>query len=131
MTKYFQFSAVKEAGFNPVLEYAGDDASLHSDPGKTGSTGTAPGVQVPSSMASDEVQPLWTAQLRASLTQIYEKCSVQIPTPLQRPSHIRPLLDLEAATAAATSATASAGPTANKSETGPLSSESDLSNNLA
>merc|ERR1739845_169169 len=66
-------------------EYAGDDASYHSDPGKSSS-----GQQ---SMASDsEIQPLWTAQLRASLTQIYEKCSVQVPTPLQRSSHLRPLL---------------------------------------
>merc|ERR1719219_2733924 len=105
--------SVKDAGFNPVLEYAGDDASYHSDPGKGVSGGTQ------QSMASDEVQPLWTAQLRASLTQIYEKCSVQVPTPLQRPPHLRPLLqssDLEASS---------------KSEHGPQSSESDLSNNVA
>jgi len=129
--------SVKDAGFNPVLEYAGDDASYHSDPGKS-STGQQ-------TMASDsDIQPLWTAQLRASLTQIYEKCSVQVPTPLQRSSHLRPLLaastsELEtpAATAAATAAPAAATSTASasaaaKSEQGPQnSSESDLSNNVA
>ena len=114
-----------------MLEYAGDDASYHSDPGKgvcsaaAGAATVGGGVAVAAtvtqqSMASDEVQPLWTAQLRASLTQIYEKCSVQVPTPLQRPAHLRPLLqstsDLEASS---------------KSEHGPQSSESDLSNNVA
>lgn len=69
-------------------------------------------------MASEnEVQPLWTAQLRASLTQIYEKCSIAVPAPLQRPSHLRPLL--------ASSELLEAKST---SETGPQSSESDLSN---
>ena len=112
----FFFLAVKDAGFNPVLEYAGDDASYHSDPGKSSS-----GQQ---SMASDEIQPLWTAQLRASLTQIYEKCSVQVPTPLQRSSHLRPLL-------AASTSELETKATEAKSEQGPQSSESDLSNNVA
>lgn len=76
--------SVKDGGFNPVLEYAGDDATYQSDPG--GKPVTNP------SSASDEVQPLWTAQVRASLTQIYEKCSVPIPSLLQRPPHLRPLL---------------------------------------
>jgi len=110
--------SVKDAGFNPVLEYAGDDASYHSDPGKSSS-----GQQ---SMASDsEIQPLWTAQLRASLTQIYEKCSVQVPTPLQRSSHLRPLL------AASASELETKATEAKISEQGPQSSESDLSNNVA
>ena len=81
---FSKFTAVKDGGFNPVLEYAGDDATYQSDPG--GKPVTNP------SSASDEVQPLWTAQVRASLTQIYEKCSVPIPSLLQRPPHLRPLL---------------------------------------
>ena len=129
----FKISAVKDAGFNPLLEYQGDDASYHSDPGKSSSQ----------TSASDEVQPLWTAQLRASLTQIYEKCSVTVPLPLQRPSHLRPLLsqtELEAASSgaksgseppsAASAATASATSSASQ-PSGPQSSESDLSNNVA
>merc|ERR1719219_3251397 len=120
--------SVKDAGFNPVLEYAGDDASYHSDPGKSSS-----GQQT---MASDsDIQPLWTAQLRASLTQIYEKCSVQVPTPLQRSSHLRPLLATSApeleTPAGAVPAGAAVVSTATKSEHGPQnSSESDLSNNV-
>merc|ERR1739844_29368 len=112
--------SVKDGGFNPVLEYAGDDASYHSDPGK--STSSVSGQQ--SAMASEEIQPLWTAQLRASLTQIYEKCSVQVPTPLQRSSHLRPLL-------AASTSELETKATEAKSEQGPQSSESDLSNNVA
>merc|ERR1712029_174429 len=91
--------SVKDAGFNPILEYAGDDATYQSDPGKS--------VTNPNSSASEEVpQPLWTAQVRASLTQIYEKCSVPIPSLLQRPPHLRPLLsaaDITASTAINTS----------------------------
>ena len=123
------FPAVKDTGFNPVLEYAGDDASYHSDPGKSSTSGS--GQQT---LASEDIQPLWTAQLRASLTQIYEKCSVQVPTPLQRSSHLRPLLaasasELETPAASAPAVMAS---TAVKSEQGPQnSSESDLSNNVA
>ena len=110
-------------------------------------------------MASEEIQPLWTAQLRASLTQIYEKCAVGVPTPLQRSSALRPLLaasashletEMEAAAAAAVvavsgaaavttsggdAATSGGGAEASKDtkiETqGPHSSESDLSNNVA
>ena len=124
------FPAVKDAGFNPVLEYAGDDASYHSDPGKSSTSGS--GQQT---MASEDIQPLWTAQLRASLTQIYEKCSVQVPTPLQRSSHLRPLLAASASeleTPAAVAAPAVTASTVVKSEQGPQnSSESDLSNNVA
>ena len=88
-------------------------------------------------MASEEIQPLWTAQLRASLTQIYEKCSVQVPTPLQRSSLVRPLLaaasaasDLETvAPTVAPPETAAA--TAKSEQQGPQSSESDLINNVA
>ena len=118
------FSAVKDAGFNPVLEYAGDDASYHSDPGKSASSSQT--------SASDEIQPLWTAQLRASLTQIYEKCSVTVPAPLQRPSHLRPLLsqaELEAKVEAAAASTQP--PQQSQPQTGPQSSESDLSNSVA
>ena len=111
-------------------------------------------------MASEEIQPLWTAQLRASLTQIYEKCAVGVPTPLQRSSALRPLLaasashletEMEAAAASAAvvavsgaaavttsggdAATSGGGAEASKDtkiETqGPHSSESDLSNNVA
>ena len=87
-------------------------------------------------MASEDIQPLWTAQLRASLTQIYEKCSVQVPTPLQRSSHLRPLLATSASEletpAGTVPAGAAVGSTATKSEQGPQnSSESDLSNNVA
>lgn len=118
--------SVKDAGFNPVLEYAGDDASYHSDPGKSASSSQT--------SASDEVQPLWTAQLRASLTQIYEKCSVSVPAPLQRPSHLRPLLsqaELEAKVeSAAKEATVTQQPP-QPPMTGTQSSESDLSNNVA
>ena len=110
------FAAVKDGGFNSLLEYAGDDASYPSDVGKMAASGQ--------SMASEsfgEAQPLWTAQLRASLTQIYEKCSMGVPGPLQRPSHLRPLF--------AVPETESSN---SKSELGPPSSESDLSaNNLA
>ena len=119
-----------------MLEYAGDDASYHSDPGKSASSSQT--------SASDEVQPLWTAQLRASLTQIYEKCSVIVPAPLQRPSHLRPLLsqaELEAkvesaAAAAAANATVTQQPPQSQQPpqppmTGPQSSESDLSNNVS
>jgi len=124
--------SVKDAGFNPVLEYAGDDASYHSDPGKSASSSQT--------SASDEVQPLWTAQLRASLTQIYEKCSVIVPAPLQRPSHLRPLLsqaELEAKVeSAAKEATVTQQPPQSQQPpqppmTGPQSSESDLSNNVS
>merc|ERR1719225_1738154 len=122
--------SVKDAGFNPVLEYAGDDASYHSDPGKSSTSGS--GQQT---LASEDIQPLWTAQLRASLTQIYEKCSVQVPTPLQRSSHLRPLLAVSASeleTPSAPAVMASTASTAVKSEQGPQnSSESDLSNNVA
>ena len=45
-----------------------------------------------SASESSEIQPLWTAQVRASLTQVYEKCSVTIPSLLHRPAHLRPLL---------------------------------------
>ena len=121
------FPAVKDAGFNPVLEYAGDDASYHSDPGKSSTSGS--GQQT---LASEDIQPLWTAQLRASLTQIYEKCSVQVPTPLQRSSHLRPLLAASASDLETPSAPAVMASTAVKSEQGPQnSSESDLSNNVA
>ena len=44
------------------------------------------------SASESEIQPLWTAQVRASLTQVYEKCSVTIPSLLHRPAHLRPLL---------------------------------------
>ena len=121
------FPAVKDAGFNPVLEYAGDDASYHSDPGKSSTSGS--GQQT---LASEDIQPLWTAQLRASLTQIYEKCSVQVPTPLQRSSHLRPLLAASASELETPAAPAVMASTAVKSEQGPQnSSESDLSNNVA
>ena len=84
------FVAVKDGSGVPsvITEYSGDDT-----------TSSIPEAITASDNGSDQVQqPLWTAQLRASLTQIYEKCSVQVPAPLQRPSHLRPLL------AAATSA---------------------------
>ena len=113
------FSAVKEAGFNPALEYAGDEASLHSDFGKD------KGQKEASESSSEalQVQPVWTAQLRASLTQIYEKCSINIPAPLQRSSHLRPLL------ASTSDILGEAKPSA---EVGPQSSESsDLSNSVA
>jgi len=126
--------SVKDGGFNPVLEYAGDDASYHSDPGK--STSSVSGQQ--SAMASEEIQPLWTAQLRASLTQIYEKCSVQVPTPLQRSSLVRPLLAASAASDLETVAPTVAPPpetaaaaAAKSEQQGPQSSESDLINNVA
>lgn len=79
------YNSVKDAGFNPVLEYAGDDATYQSDPGK-------PVTSNLTSASESEIQPLWTAQVRASLTQVYEKCSVTIPSLLHRPAHLRPLL---------------------------------------
>ena len=89
-------------------------------------------------MASEEIQPLWTAQLRASLTQIYEKCSVQVPTPLQRSSLVRPLLAASAASDLETVAPTVAPPpetaaaaAAKSEQQGPQSSESDLINNVA
>ena len=85
LNKFLIFSAVKDAGFNPVLEYAGDDATYQSDPGK-------PVTSNLTSASESEIQPLWTAQVRASLTQVYEKCSVTIPSLLHRPAHLRPLL---------------------------------------
>ena len=95
------FSAVKDAGFNPVLEYAGDDATYQSDPGK-------PVTSNLTSASESEIQPLWTAQVRASLTQVYEKCSVTIPSLLHRPAHLRPLLpDISVAATAAAAATSS------------------------
>ena len=112
------------------MEYAGDDASYHSDPGKA--TTSVSGQQ--SAMASEEIQPLWTAQLRASLTQIYEKCSVQVPTPLQRSSLVRPLLAASTASDLETVAPTVAPPetvAAKSEQQGPQSSESDLINNVA
>ena len=117
------------------MEYAGDDASYHSDPGKSSSS-VSGGQQ--SALASEEIQPLWTAQLRASLTQIYEKCSVQVPTPLQRSSLVRPLLaastasDLAPEVAQATVAPPETAAVAkSEQQQGPQSSESDLINNVA
>jgi hypothetical protein len=81
---------VKDAGFNPVLEYAGDDATYQSDPGAASNPGggLAKPQQAPAgsnSATEEQIQPLWTAQLRASLTQVYEQCSVPVPSLLQRP----------------------------------------------
>ena len=59
------------------------------------------------SASESEIQPLWTAQVRASLTQVYEKCSVTIPSLLHRPAHLRPLLPDISVAATAAAATSS------------------------
>ncbi len=53
-----------EPGFNPSVEYAGEDATLEQ----------------PKNKACDlEQQPLWTPSLKASLTLLYDHCCLPVP----------------------------------------------------
>lgn len=56
-------------GFDPALEYAGDDATNHSEPTIGGEKGSS---------KSDD-PPSWTPQLRTCLVQLYEQCCVPVP----------------------------------------------------